>query len=79
MSSRILLRFNTKFAEDPEKRTWRVLVNGEETLAHKVLIKIPCETITEPISTGEIKHHFLCYGKVEWLPGDVAEVVASES
>lgn len=79
MSDRVLLRFNTKFADDPERRTWRVLVNGKETLAHKVLIKIPCETITEPISTGEIKHHFLCFGKVTWLPGDIAEVVASES
>lgn len=78
MASRILLRFNTKVAEDPQKRTWRVLVNGEETLAHKVLIQIPCETITEPIATGEIKHHFLCYGRVEWHPGDIAEVVASE-
>lgn len=61
---RILVRFNTKFAEDPLKRGWRVLVNGEEQLAHRVDIQVPCETITEPISTGEIKHHFLCFGYV---------------
>jgi hypothetical protein len=64
MGDRILIRFNTKFASDPLGRTWRVLVNGEEALAHKVEVEVPCSTITEPIATGEVKHHFLCFGKV---------------
>lgn len=63
---RILVRFNTKFAEDDLKRNWRVLVNGEETLAHEVKINIPCETIVERIATGEIKYHFLCWGHVSF-------------
>ncbi len=74
MTDRILVRFNTKFAEDPQGRTWRVLVNGVETLAHKVYIEAPCESITEPIATGEVKHHFLAHGAVVWEEGDVARV-----
>lgn len=62
---RILVRFNTKFEDDKLKRKWRVLLNGIEHLAHNVAINVPCETITEPIDTGEIKHHFLCYGNFE--------------
>lgn len=75
MMDRILIRFNTKVADDPEGRAWRVLVNGVERLAHKVNVLIPCETITEPIATGEIKHHFLCYGKVFWEENHIARVV----
>jgi hypothetical protein len=76
VADRILIRFNTKFADDPQGRCWRVLVNGEEALAHRVQILVPCETLTEPLATGEIKHHFLCDGRVEWQPGCVASVVA---
>ncbi len=75
MADRILIRFNTKFNDDPEGRCWRVLVNGDETLAHRVEIAIPCETVTEPIASGEIKHHFLCDGRVEWQAGSIARVV----
>ncbi|MFZ4508263.1 MAG: hypothetical protein ACOYON_11275 [Fimbriimonas sp.] len=76
MSSRILVRFNTKFTEDPEGRTWRVLVDGVETLAHKVMIDTPTETITESISTGEVKHHILCHGRVEWDEASNAHILA---
>lgn len=76
MADRILVRFNTKVADDSEGRAWRVLENGIETLAHKVLIEVPCESITEPISTGEIKHHILCHGNVIWSEDHVATVVA---
>lgn len=63
---RILLRFNTKFEEDQEKRTWRVLVNGTETLADKVIIRyVCCETIQEDVD-GIPKYHILCFGKVNW-------------
>lgn len=73
---RILIRFNTKFGEDPEQRKWRVLTNGEEKLAHRVdICGVFTTTVTEPISTGEIKHHFLCDGIVVWKDGDVALVV----
>jgi hypothetical protein len=72
---RILIRFNTKFEEDPDKRKWRVLVNGEERLAHQVDIYAFTTTITEPIATGEIKHHFLCEGCVVWKDGDIALVM----
>lgn len=70
---RVLLRFNTKFEEDPLKRTWRVLVNGVETLAEKVYINIPGETIQEDVAPGVTKFHILCYGKVHW-EGDIATV-----
>lgn len=63
---RILIRFNTKADQDPLKRCWRVLQDGVETLAHRVVTYTTCETITEPIESGEIKHHFLCYGNVVW-------------
>lgn len=74
MGDRILIRFNTKFESDPLKRTWRVLVNGEESLAHQVDVRVPCSTITEPIATGEVKHHFLCFGKVTIDDSHVATV-----
>jgi len=66
MSDRVLIRFNTKFEEDALKREWRVLVNGEESLARKVFIEVTSETVTERIATGEVKYHFQCYGKVKW-------------
>jgi hypothetical protein len=66
MNQRILVRFNTKFETDILKRKWRLLIDGVEWLAHKIDIQVPCETITEPISTGEIKHHLLCSGEVKW-------------
>ncbi len=72
---RILIRFNTKFEEDPLKRKWRVLIDGEESLAHKVQTYGPCETVTEPIATGEIKHHFLCIGFVVWEKDFVANII----
>ncbi len=76
---RILVRFNTKFGDDPDGRRWRVLVNGSERLAHKVVMMIPCETVTEPIVSGEIKDHFLCFGAVDWQSGDVARIVSTAS
>jgi len=72
--SRVLVRFNTKHRDDAQGRTWRVLENGVETLAHAVNITIPCETIQEDVA-GEPKFHFLCSGKVIW-DGSTARVVA---
>ena len=62
---RILVRFNTKWRDDWQNRQWRILVNGVETLAHKVVINTQMETIEEEVS-GEQKFHFLCSGKVIW-------------
>ena len=69
---RILLRFNTKFEEDPARRTWRVLVNGAETLASKVIIKVNGETIQEDVA-GIPKYHILCIGCVVW-DGSIATI-----
>ncbi len=54
-----------------------MLINSHEELAHRIEIKVPCETITEPIPSGEIKHHFLCDGYVHWKPDDdhVAQIL----
>jgi len=71
--NRILVRFNTKWEQDPAERQWRILVNGVESLAHRVNIQIPCQTIMEPVEGCE-KYHFLCYGKVEW-DGTYANIV----
>lgn len=62
--NRILVRFNTKFEEDTLKRKWRLLIDGEEWLVHKVSITGHCHTIEETIKTGEIKYHIECYGIV---------------
>lgn len=62
---RILVRFNTKWKEDPAQRKWRVLVNRVEYLASDVRIGTYCETIEEPVN-GEMKFHFLCLGRVHW-------------
>ncbi len=67
---RILVRFNTKWQNDPQKRQWRVLVNGVEALAHKVDIRTASETIEEEIA-GEQKFHFLCFGKTVWYDTNV--------
>lgn len=64
--NRILVRFNTKWTEDGEKRKWRVLENGIETLAHDVSITIPCTTIQEDVEGSGTRWHFLCYGGVTW-------------
>lgn len=62
---RVLVRFNTKWKEDPAGRQWRVLVNGLETLASEVVIRTSVSTIEEAVD-GEQKFHFLCFGKVNW-------------
>jgi hypothetical protein len=72
-NNRILVRFNTKWQNDPDKRQWRVLVNGVESLAHKVVIKTTVTTIEEEVA-GEQKFHFLCYGQVLWQ-GTNAEII----
>lgn len=70
---RVLIRFNTKWKDDPEGRQWRVLVNGEESLASGVSMRVEADTVEEEIS-GEQKFHFLCLGRVLWH-GSFAEVV----
>lgn len=72
-ADRILVRFNTKWREDPHARQWRVLVNGTEVLAHKVSIQTNSETVEEEIA-GEQKFHFLCLGSVIW-EGTLAKIV----
>lgn len=72
-NDRILIRFNTKWQEDPDHRKWRVLVNGIEQLAHKVIISVECDTIEEPVE-GVQKYHFHCVGEVRW-EGDTALVL----
>ena len=69
---RILIRFNTKFEEDPQKRTWRVLVNGQERLAEKILVRAMGETIQEAVN-GVHKYHVMFYGTVTWN-GDIATI-----
>jgi len=74
---RILVRFNTKWEQDPLKRTWRVLVNGEERLASDVHIEVACRSIIEDVEDQQgrvTKYHMLCHGKVNW-DGDVATIV----
>lgn len=62
---RILVRFNTKWGQDPLKRQWRVLTNGQEKLAEKVVIREDVETISEPVN-NEPKFHFLMHGHSKW-------------
>lgn len=69
MHDRILLRFNTKWQDDPTTRKWRVLVNGEEKLARKVYLNLPCETVEEAVD-GVAKFHLMCHGRVFWNDGD---------
>ena len=72
---RILIRFNTKHAEDYERvvgRKWRVLVNGTERLAEKVIIRARDETIEEEVD-GIPKFHVEYYGFVRWN-GDIATI-----
>ena len=69
LHSRILVRFNTKWQEDPDGRKWRVLEDGKETLARKVFMNLPCETVEEPVD-GVPKYHFLSHGRVYWNDGD---------
>lgn len=76
--SRILIRFNTKFEDDPQKRKWRVLEDGVEKLAHKVLISTDAETIQEDVD-GIPKYHIMCHGSVHWTNNDVADVYEEAS
>lgn len=66
LGDKILVRFNTKWQEDNLKRQWRVLVNGNETLAAHVCLRTGSYTVEEAIN-GEQKFHFLCRGKVVWV------------
>lgn len=69
---RILVRFNTKWEKDLNKRTWRVLVDGTESLASDVTLNVPTSTIQEDVS-GVPKWHMLCHGYVVWN-GDKATI-----
>jgi plasmid stabilization system protein ParE len=74
--ARILLRFNTKFEQDPKKRTWRVLEDGIERLASHVSIGTNGETIQEDID-GVPKYHILFDGKILW-DEDKAAIISSD-
>jgi hypothetical protein len=50
--NKILIRFNTKWQEDPLKRTWRVLINGEEKLASEVCVEVPSQSTVEDVAPG---------------------------
>jgi len=63
--ARILIRFNTKFEQDELKRKWRVLIDGEEKLAEKVYVSVPCETVIENVG-DDTKYHVMCHGIVKW-------------
>jgi hypothetical protein len=71
---RILIRFNTKHSDDPQGRKWRLLINNQESLAHHISIRIPCETITEEVAPGVTKYHILCYGTVYWPEPNMAVI-----
>lgn len=73
--ARILLRFNTKFEQDPKQRTWRVLEDGVEKLASKVFIQCDGQTIQEDID-GVPKYHVLFNGKTLWAD-DEATIISS--
>jgi hypothetical protein len=66
---RILIRPNTS----PQDRPWIILINNQQSLAHKVCIRIPCETIMEEVA-GMPKYHILCYGRVYWPEPNMAVI-----
>ncbi len=74
--ARILLRFNTKFEQDEKKRTWRVLEDGVERLAEKVLVGTHGETIQEDVD-GVAKYHILFNGATLWYD-DVASIISMD-
>ncbi len=76
--SRILIRFNTKHEMDAGHRKWRVVVDGVETLANKVHVTVPCETICEDVGGSE-KYHFMCHGQVSWGEDETALVYDENS
>ena len=69
--SRILVRFNTKHEEDPQRRLWRLLIDGVEHLASHVMIATMCSTVTEDVAPGVTKHHIYCWGVPEWTGTEV--------
>jgi len=68
----ILLRFNTKWQNDPEGRKWRVVINDIEHLASEVHIHAKARTVEKEVN-GEPKFHLFCIGTVQWS-GDVASI-----
>ncbi len=72
ISSRILVRFNTKYETDPQRRRWRVLTDGQERLADKVVTHAIWESIEEPVD-GIQKYHMMYQGRCKWN-GDTATI-----
>lgn len=63
----IKIRFNTdKDKLNPELPPWRVVLDGVEHLAEKVIIQAPAWTSVDEIAPGKIKWHITCSGSVTW-------------
>jgi hypothetical protein len=63
----IKIRFNTdKDKINNSLPPWRVIIDGTEHFAEKVIIKTASWTTFDEISPGKHKWHITCVGKPEW-------------
>ena len=66
-SQKIKIRFNTeKQKTDLGLPAWRVLVDGQERLAHQIEILAKSWTSEDEIAPGVTKWHICTEGQVEW-------------
>lgn len=64
------IRFNTeKDKRDQSLPPWRVLIQGQEYLAEKVVINTQAWTTSDEIAPGVLKWHISCDGEPKWGEG----------
>ncbi|MBX9766698.1 MAG: hypothetical protein K2X47_05450 [Bdellovibrionales bacterium] len=64
---KIKIRYNTdKDKSDSSLPPWRVLINGEEHLAQRVLLETRSWTTLDEVEPGRLKWHISCDGVVDW-------------
>lgn len=67
----IKIRFNTEYKSTPsEEYKWRIVVDGQESLAKNVAIKVPSCSTEDLLPSGIMKYHISCEGNVVWSDGN---------
>jgi hypothetical protein len=64
--STIKLRFNTESALDKSMLPWRVVVDGVEHLAQRVIFATDAYTTHDEVAPGRFKWHVTCVGEPAW-------------
>ena len=66
VQNRVCIAFNETWRDDPLRRRWIVLENGNRRLAEEVSVQVSFNASVAPDS-DELAYDYVCLGQVEWI------------